>query len=144
VLGSPARSVATGGGNGEIRFWDAETGRQRGRSLAGTPGWLLSLDFYRDGRRLVSAGSDGATRFWDVERRAPFGSPLPGFDDEHARALLVPKADRLVTVYGSGAGFVWDLAADVWKRRACSVAGRALTQREWELYLPNRSYGPAC
>ncbi len=105
---------------------------------------MLSLDFDPTGRQLVSSGSDGSTRIWDVERRAPFGSPLPGLDNIPANSHLTPSGDRLAVVYSTGRGFVWQMAPSSWNRHACDVAGRTLTKREWELYLPGRSYDPAC
>jgi len=138
------RLLATGGGSGEIKLWDARSGRREGRTLTGTAGWVLSLDFDPTGRQLVSSGSDGSTRIWDVERRAPFGSPLPGLDNIPANSHLTPSGDRLAVVYSTGRGFVWQMAPSSWNRHACDVAGRTLTKREWELYLPGRSYDPAC
>jgi WD40 repeat protein/class 3 adenylate cyclase len=136
--------LATGGGTGEIKLWDAESGRRDGRTLTGTPGWVLSLDFDRTGDLLVSSGTDGATRLWDVERRAPFGAALPGLDNIWANSHITPSGERLAAVYSNGRGFVWQIAPSSWEQHACSVAGRTLTKREWELYLPGRSYDPVC
>jgi hypothetical protein len=105
---------------------------------------VLSLDFDPTGRLLVSSGSDGATRLWNVARRAPFGSPLPGVDNVWANSQLTPRGDRLAVVYSTGLGFVWKMTPAAWEHHACAVAGRMLTEREWELYLPGRSYDPAC
>jgi len=138
------RLLATGGGSGEIKLWDAETGQRDGRTLRGTAGWVLSLEFDPTGRLLVSSGSDGSTRIWDVERRAPFGSPLPGADNIWANSHLTRSGDRLVVVYSTGRGFVWRITPSSWEQHACDVAGRTLTKREWDLYLPGRSYDPAC
>ena len=145
VAFSPDGSLlATGGGTGEIKLWDAESGQRDGRTLTGTAGWVLSLDFDRTGRLLVSSGTDGATRLWDVERRAPFGSPLPGLDNIWAHARFTPSGDRLVVVYSTGPGFVWKMTPSSWEHHACNVAGRTLTEREWELYLPGRPYTNVC
>lgn len=138
------RLLATGGGTGEIKLWDAESGKEDGRTLTGTAGWVLSLDFDPAGKLLVSSGTDGSTRIWDVERRAPFGSPLPGIDNIWAGSRLTSSGDRLAVVYSTGLGFVWQMAPSTWVQQACAVAGRTLTEREWELYLPGRSYDPAC
>jgi WD40 repeat protein/class 3 adenylate cyclase len=138
------RMLATGGGSGEIKLWNAESGERDGRTLTGTAGWLLSLDFDRTGRLLVSSGTDGSTRIWDVETRAPFGSPLPGLDNIWTNSRFTPSGDRLVVVYADGHGFVWQMAFSAWAQHACDVAGRTLTEREWRLYLPDRSFDPAC
>ena len=36
------------------------------------------------------------------------------------------------------------LSPSVWKRQACTVAGRELSRREWEDALPGRPYRPVC
>jgi hypothetical protein len=43
-----------------------------------------------------------------------------------------------------GSLVVWNGDATTWKQRACSVAGRTLTEEEWERFLPGRPYDPAC
>jgi WD40 repeat protein/class 3 adenylate cyclase len=137
--------LATGGGTGEIKLWDARTGEQSGPSLSGTAGWVLVLEFDQTSKRLVSTGSDGVTRLWDLERRAPFGSPLPGIGGEdYLVADVTADGTRLVVVSLSDRRWLWPLDNEAWKDRACAVAGRTLTEREWELYLPGRSYDPAC
>ena len=137
--------LATGGGTGEIKLWDARTGEQSGPSLTGTAGWVLALEFGPTSERLVSTGSDGVTRLWDLERRAPFGSPLPGIGGEdYLVADVTADGTRLVVVSLSDRRWLWPLDNEAWKDRACAVAGRTLTEREWELYLPGRSYDPAC
>jgi len=136
--------LATGGGIGEVRFWDADTGAARGRSIAASAGWLNSLDFDPKDEILVTGGSDGTTRLIDVQSRVLIGSPLPGFDNLLENAELTPDGRRVIVVYENGNGFVWDVDPSVWKRHACAVAGRNLTRSEWEEFLPDREYSPAC
>jgi hypothetical protein len=35
---------------------------------------------------------------------------------------------------------LWDLDADHWEAAACKVAGRNLTQDEWQRYFPNAGH----
>jgi len=105
---------------------------------------VISLDFDPTGRLLKSSGTDGSTRLWDVRKRAPFGSPLPGLDNIWTNSHLTRSGDQLVVVYSTGHGLVWQMEKAAWERHACAVAGRTLTEREWELYLPGRGYDPAC
>ena len=139
------RVLATGGGSGEIKLWDSRTGTQSGASLTGTSGWVLSLGFDPTSNRAISTGTDGVARLWDVARRAPFGAPLPGIGGEDGSlADILSDGRHLVVSSPTGRAWVWPLEADVWKDRACAVAGRTLTEREWELYLPGEPYDPAC
>jgi hypothetical protein len=45
---------------------------------------------------------------------------------------------------GDGRGIVWDVDPESWKRRACEIANRTLTQEEWDEFLPGRPYNPVC
>jgi len=39
-------------------------------------------------------------------------------------------------------GIRLNVQEEAWKRRACDVAGRPITRREWEAALPDRAYRP--
>jgi WD40 repeat protein len=54
--------LVTGGGIGEVRFWDAKTRAKRSRSITASAGWMSSLDFDRTGEILVTGGTDSTTR----------------------------------------------------------------------------------
>jgi hypothetical protein len=54
------------------------------------------------------------------------------------------QRSHLIALYQSGVGIVWDVDPKLWERRACTVAGRTLTQEEWKELLPARSYQPTC
>jgi WD40 repeat protein len=136
--------LATGGGSGLVRFWDAQTGRQVGGSLLASAGYVLSVAFDPTGRLLVTGSTDGVTRLWHVRNRNPVGSPFPTIDNVSAEAAFTASGNGIVTVYASGEGFSYDLRASSWERRACAVAGRSLTRAEWAQYLPGRPYRPAC
>jgi DNA-binding SARP family transcriptional activator/WD40 repeat protein len=136
--------LATGGGSGLVRFWDAQTGKQVGGPLLASAGYVLSVAFDPTGRLLVTGSTDGVTRLWDVQDRTPVGSPFPAVDNVSAEAAFTARGDRIVTVYASGKAFSYDLRASSWEGRACAVAGRSLTRAEWAHYLPGRPYRPAC
>jgi len=136
--------LATGGGIGEVRFWNAATGAKEGRSITASAGWVNSLVFDPTGRIVVSGGTDGTTRLLDVESRTVIGAPLPGLDNTHQNALLTPDGHRVIVVYDTGGGFVWDIRPSVWTAHACGVARRNLTGDEWEQFLPDRDYRPVC
>ena len=72
------RTLASAGGDGTIRFWNARTGRQIGDPLVSslTDG-VMRLAFSRDGRTLASAGGyDPTVRLWNVRTHAKIGQPL--------------------------------------------------------------------
>jgi DNA-binding SARP family transcriptional activator/WD40 repeat protein len=139
-----SKLLATGGGSGVVRFWDAQTGRQVGGSLLATAGHVLSVAFDPTSRLLVTGSTDGVPRLWDVRNQNPVGSPFPALDNVSAEAAFTASGNGIVTVYASGEAFSYDLRPSSWERRACSVAGRSLTREEWAQYLPGRAYRPAC
>src|SRR5262249_51372542 len=60
------RVVATGTHEGDVRLWDAATGRERGR-LRGHVGEIRSLSFTPDGGTLASTGLDATIRLWNLK-----------------------------------------------------------------------------
>ena len=63
--------LATGGGTGYVKFWNARTGEPAGRPVLAVAGWVQSIDFDPTGRLMLTAGTDGTTRLFDVAARAP-------------------------------------------------------------------------
>ncbi|MCW6034787.1 WD40 repeat domain-containing protein [Spirulina subsalsa FACHB-351] len=57
--------LASGGGQGEVRFWNLRTGEQMGMFPAHTA-QVTSLGFTADGSKLVTGGQDQMVRVWDV------------------------------------------------------------------------------
>jgi WD40 repeat protein len=76
--------IASAGFDHLIRLWDANTGAQIGKPLAGHHGAIRSLAFSPDGDRLVSASDDGELRLWDANKgglikcTTSTGSPCSG------------------------------------------------------------------
>jgi WD40 repeat protein len=136
--------LATGGGDGRVKFWDAKTGKPNGRSFTGNPGWIRSLSFDPTGRLVLTAGTDGLVRLWDVKARTEYGAPLPGLEGIEGHAVFSPDGTHVVAVDDNGRAIDWDVRPSSWERQACAVAGRTLTKDEWAQYLPGRSYHPAC
>jgi len=56
--------LATAGGDGTVRRWDAATGAETGPTII-TP-WALAVAFAPSGQRLATGGSDGRVRIWDA------------------------------------------------------------------------------
>jgi WD40 repeat protein len=67
VWGSDGRTLATGGGDGNLRFWDAATAEPRGQPIKAHQNGVKSVAFSSDGRTLATGGSDGKLRLWIAE-----------------------------------------------------------------------------
>jgi WD40 repeat protein/DNA-binding SARP family transcriptional activator/energy-coupling factor transporter ATP-binding protein EcfA2 len=59
-----------------------------------------------------------------------------------AMGFLDPST--LVIAGADGSVRTWDLRTQTWTTKACQIAGRALTQDEWQSFLPDRAYRDAC
>jgi WD40 repeat protein len=136
------RTLATGGQEGKVVLWDMRTGSQLGAPLVGHASGVAGSAFSPDGRLLATV--DGEAMLWDVGSHKQIGTTLPiRSEGPHAVAFL-PGGSQLAVVSPNGSVLVWDVNPSSWRARACAVAGRTLTQAEWDEFLPGRAYQPGC
>jgi WD40 repeat protein/tRNA A-37 threonylcarbamoyl transferase component Bud32 len=102
------RLLATAGNDGQVRFWDAVTGRQDGQPL-----WLYfppthlhvwDVAFSPDGKTLVSGGADGGAVLWDVatRRRLHDLRHAPDTGEENVWSAVFSPDGSLVATGGPG------------------------------------------
>jgi hypothetical protein len=141
--------VTTGNQSGDVTFWDVATGNRMGEPMEAHDGFALDAQFTPTGGLLASSGSDGIVRLWDVASHAAYGTPLysaaQGDSGLWVGMAISSHGDTLVQVYiDSGNAVRWSLDPAVWAQRACEIAGRNLTEAEWNAFLPGRPYAPGC
>ena len=137
------KQIATGDLAGDVDFWDAATGRQIGRTLEGQNGLVLSVTYNPAGTELVTTSTDGKIRLWDLASGKLVGAPLPGADTG-GWGTFFPDGKKIIAVFSSGAGVVWNVDPDAWKAQACRIAHRNLTRTEGAEFVPERSYRQVC
>jgi WD40 repeat protein/DNA-binding SARP family transcriptional activator len=137
-------TLVTGGESSGQRLWDLSTGTPIGPGFASDQ--VDTVDLSPDGRTLVAAG-EGWVTMRDVSSGAILGRswfPSLGSDDRVAAMFSPPDGHRLFIVSETGDAWVWDVDPASWEARACLVAGRSLTEAEWQANLPDRPYNPTC
>ncbi|ATX64619.1 TIR domain-containing protein [Roseinatronobacter bogoriensis] len=111
VACSPDNScIVSGGIDGTLRLWDAETGAALGEPLHGHEGGFWSVAFSPDGSRIISGGDDGMLRLWDTATGAALGEP-----QRRQRGLVrcfafSPDGNRIAGCGRDGTLRLWDAA----------------------------------
>jgi hypothetical protein len=139
--------LATGGGIGKVRLWDAMTGAPIGHDLLVAAGWVDSLDWSDDSTELAVGGEDGTVRLIDVAPETvgwDLSGAAIGDPSADTAAALSSDGSHLFVGYSDGRIEEWSLDPTEWEAKACSVANRQLTQVEWDQYLPGQPYDSAC
>lgn len=119
VFSPDGRWLATGGASdGLVRLWDMKAPEPAANPvvLHGQRGWVRSLDFSADSRRLVSGGSDGLAMVWDLAANGEPARPIalsPGYVKDVAispngRFVITGSWARDNVVEGNDVR-IWDL-----------------------------------
>lgn len=105
----------------------------------------LPVAFDRSGRRLA-AGTDRTVRLWDVaDRRNPRPlATLTGPDDAILPAVFAPDGTGVAAGGLDRTVRLWDIDLARVAARVCAMAGRAISETEWRLYIPGARYQPPC
>ena len=73
--------VATGGTDGRLRLWDAQSGALLSTGVEGGDA-IFAIAYSPDGRRIATAGTDGRVWLWDAQSgQATYTPPKLGPDD---------------------------------------------------------------
>jgi WD40 repeat protein len=132
--------LAVGTSDGRVQLWSTRTWTPVSRPFADG----ISEAISPDGRTLATGGTDGAVRLWDVRTRQALGAPLPGEPEQGAVPYFTADGRYLVASHETGRAYRWDIRPASLLRQACRVAGRQLTESEWQQFLPRHDYDPAC
>jgi len=97
---------------------------------------VLAVDISPDSRWLVTGSSDRSARLWDLTAADPASTSIP-LRGHEAEVTVLSAGSQLVTVANNGTVRRWDMDPAAWRARACTIAGRNLTQAEWQRYLPD-------
>lgn len=133
--------VATADTSGNLRLLNAET--LAWASPDSGAAWGDDNAYAPDGSQIAAVVGDRIS-LWHGHTGAYTASlPLP------ANAGFVSVAyleDSSGLVIGAADGQTWtvDTRTDAWTHHACAIAGRNLTEAEWEQFFPSRPYHATC
>ncbi|MGH3078898.1 MAG: protein kinase domain-containing protein [Gaiellaceae bacterium] len=146
ALSSDGSMLALGGWGSRrsiVRIVDVHTGELVRELDQGGVG-VETLEFSSDGRTLVVGGlAENVASLWDVASGTRIGAKLT-VGSRAIQTDLSSDGRRLLMTAANGEGAIWDIEPASWAERACAVANRTLTKKEWEEFLPGRPYEPAC
>jgi len=153
--GSMISEIPTGLSNPTWAVWDEASGKLAfGAFLNGFGGVVVvdpatrevnvlpdveevaNLRFVRNGELLVVVSLDGTVRLWGVEREEFTGVIWDGTGANPGNALTYDEATDSLWVFSAGNLLRLPLDPQRWVERACELAGRDLTEDEWDRYVP--------
>ena len=145
VASPDGSTVAVAGQTGEIVEIDVQTGDQR-RGTTGLGAEVLWLNYSDDGQRLVSGAADGGVSLWDATTLDLLGTVYAPHHGEAVPAGVQFIGDSHDVAIASYDGRVYRWETDVERAIdfACQMAGRNLTNEEWEEFLPAQPFQSVC
>jgi WD40 repeat protein len=126
-----------------VTIWNFPSGRPLPPVLYGHTQSVSSVDFRQDGKVLASGSQDGDIRLWDVETHELLGI-LSGQQQAINSVVFSRQKELLASVGEDDSIILWDIDFEGWATRACHVANRNLTPKEWNTYFGNRTYRKTC
>lgn len=127
--------LASGSADSTIILWDVATRQPLGPPLTGHTNRVWSVAFSPDGKILASGSADNAIILWDVETRQPVGPPLTGHVNLVRGLAFSPNGQTLASASADNSVILWNLELEAWPVRACRIANRNLTRKEWEQFI---------
>jgi len=145
ALGWVSGDLVVGGLDGRLLFLDGSTLAPVAPPREVSAGFVI--DIVEAGDVAASLGTDGDVRLWDVGTWSPIGLPVT---EENVPGFLSGSGGELRAWFEGGslgtAGRARDLALDPdgWVSRACALAGRQLSEDEWDVIHPDREWRETC
>lgn len=108
-ISDAAQLVATGGQDGAVRLWDAQSGLPKGAPLH-HPALVRRILFAPDGARMAVVCSDGSLHLWGLRGAAPVDTVLASGEKIRV-AIFSPDGRELISGAESGEVQRWDAAS---------------------------------
>ncbi len=129
------RLLAISSLSGALALYDADT-LAKVRTLNGSRGFIEDVQSGRAGTLVAVRGGDRNVQLIDLASGTPIGGPISIPVDEWRGIALQPDGGELAVGGGTDDGIaIWDLDTAEWVAAACRLAGRNLTEDEWNTYI---------
>lgn len=138
VAAAPHESRFVSGDQTGNIYFDAQADATNAHS-----GPISDLAYNLDGSLLASASADQSVILWDAPNQRRIW-PLTGHTAVVTSVAFSPDNKTLASGSFDGTIILWDVSLDSWRNRACALAGRNLTEDEWQQYLPDEPYRETC
>jgi DNA-binding SARP family transcriptional activator/outer membrane protein assembly factor BamB len=103
-------------------------------TIAGAAGGTFAPSLSRDARTLLVMAADGTAMLYDAPTGTRIGEPLRTDGRTLSVAVLRPDGQEMAVSIPAGI-MLWDLNPDHQFEFVCQLAGRELTENEWNTYL---------
>jgi WD40 repeat protein len=117
-------------------------------SMPDTSAGVVAGAISPDGAYAVTGAFDGTIALLDVESRSQYGSFIHTPFGVISSLVFMPDSQMMVTAHAAEDGTstiaYWNLDPDFLVERACEVAGRDLTDAEWDSFLSGYEHTPVC
>jgi WD40 repeat protein len=142
---SPNGTLATGTLNGTVELWNPIGRESTAGPLLVTAGPVSSVAFDSTGQRFVTTASlDGSVKLFATSTLQQEGPTLETGPGAASTATFAPRSNSLLVANDDGNAFTWPVSTTALEQRACAIAGRNLTQQEWNQFVPGQSYRRTC
>jgi WD40 repeat protein len=137
------RHAAITGITGELVVLDLATGEPVRPPTTAHATTVWGTEYSPDGSRIVTTGLDGSISLWDGPTGELLGSVLL---PEKVASLATFGADgrTILIATDSGGLYYWDTSTAHALEFACRLAGRDLTEPEWQQSFGARPWQPTC